>query len=507
VASPQVNPVPPSGAGEERAELTEVLASDLFKRSPKLSRLLSYICEKHFAGEADRVTEYSIALDVLERDAGFDPQVDSVVRVDIHHLRKRLKTYYENAGKVHGLEIVVPSGRYAPSFVRRAQPEIADLHGPIPVVGQVDAQARETEDRPAPSSLAHPPASGSRIWIAAGIVLAFTFCLYGVGRALSRANGSLNVKAAAVSDEGAIRILAGDRPGDYVDKAGHIWQTDRFFTGGQSFSRPHTILRTQDPEIFQTGREGQFAYEIPLQPGVYQLQLYFAETAVSAEGLRGVSLAINGIPHANLDVASDAGGADTATVKIYKDVSPAKDGLLHLTFQSSGPSFVNAIEILPGIAGKMRPLRFTARDSAFRDSAGNLWLPDLGFSGGRRSAREAKVSGTPDPALYVVQRFGHFNYSIPVVEGARYMLKLHFAETWFGLNSEGGEGSRVFDVYCNGTTLLKSFDILKSTDGVGGRALVEVFHHLEPSPLGKLDLSFVPVVNYALLAGVEVEQE
>jgi hypothetical protein len=94
-----------------------------------------------------------------------------------------------------------------------------------------------------------------------------------------------------------------------------------------------------------------------------------------------------------------------------------------------------------------------------------------------------------------------------VAEGGRYTLKLHFAETWFGVNSEGGEGSRVFNVYCNGTTLLKSFDILKSTSGVGGRALVEVFRNLEPSPLGKLDLSFVPVVNYALLAGVEVEEE
>lgn len=507
MASPQVNPVPQSGAGEERAELAEVLGSDLFKRSPKLSRFLSYICEKHFAGEADQVTEYSIALDVLGRDAGFDPQVDSVVRVDIHHLRKRLKAYYENAGKDHAVEIVVPSGRYAPCFVRRTQPEVAESPRPIPVVAQADAPPAVIDDRPASSVPPHPAASGSRIWIAAGIVLAFTFCLYGVGRALSRGNASLNPKVAAVSDEGAIRILAGDRPTDYVDKAGHVWQTDRFFTGGKSFSRPHAIQRTQDPGIFQSGREGQFAYEIPLKPGVYQLQLYFAETGVSGEGLRTIIVAINNIPRSGIDIASDAGGADVATVKIYKDISPAKDGFLHLAFQSGGLSFVNAIEILRGSPGKMRPIRFTARDSEFRDTAGHLWLPDMGFSGGRRSAPDAKVTGTPDPELYLTHRFGHFNYSIPVIEGSRYTLKLHFAETWFNVNSEGGPGSRVFDVYCNGTTLLKSFDILKAANGIGARAVVEVFHNLEPSPQGKLDLSFVPLVNYAMLSAVEVEEE
>jgi hypothetical protein len=311
-----------------------------------------------------------------------------------------------------------------------------------------------------------------------------------------------------VGDEGAVRILAGERNGEYVDRAGRAWRSDRYFTGGKTFNRPHPILRTQDPEIFQSGREGQFVYEIPLQAGVYQLQLYFAETGFAGEGMRGVSLAINGIPQASLDVASDAGGADTATIKVFKDISPAKDGILHLTFQSSGPSFVNAIEVLPGIAGRMRPLRITAREMAFRDNAGNLWLPDLGFSGGRRSSRDSKVAGTPDPNLYLVQRFGHFNYLIPVVEGQRYTLKLYFAETWFGTaNSDGGVGSRVFDVYCNGSTLLKAFDILRASGGTGSRAVIETFHNLESSPQGKLDISFVPVANYALLTALEVEQE
>ncbi len=469
----------------ERAELESVLASESFRRSPKLSRLLSYICERYFRGEAASVTEFSIALDVLERGPGFDPQVDSVVRVDTHHLRKRLKQFYETVGQDHTLQIQIASGRYAPEFVDRTPAAATVVAGP--------------EMQPASAALPR--------WLAAAAIVLVGLGFFAVETLRARHSSAAITASLANNREAAIRILAGEREGDYIDKAGRAWLSDRYFTGGTTFHRPHAILRTQDPEIFQSGREGQFVYEIPLQPGVYQLQLYFAETGFAGEGMRGVSLAINGIPQASLDVASDAGGADTATVKVFKDISPAKDGILHLTFQSTGPSFVNAIEVLPGLPGRMRPLRFTARDASFRDNAGNLWLPDLGFSGGRRSSRDSKITGTADPNLYLVQRFGHFNYSIPVVEGERYTLKLYFAETWFGTpNSDGGVGSRVFDVYCNGSTLLKSFDILKASGGSGGHALVETFPDLQASPQGKLDLSFVPVVNYALLTAIEVDQ-
>lgn len=530
MTTPSGNPAAPSPNGEERAELASVLASDAFRRSPKLSRLLSYICEKRLRGEADQVTEYSIALDVLGRPADFDPQVDSVVRVDFHHLRKRLRTFYENGGKAHSVHIQVPHGRYSPDFVSQTIPvetnsaPVIASEQPIALpAGETSGNApppSEASGEPEPPALTAIPAETvltpasprPRVpyskWLAGAAMALLAAAILAAGWRYGFARAAMVKAPASVATEaGAVRILAGDRPGDYIDKAGRAWQTDRYFTGGRPFYRPHAIARTQDPEIFQSGREGNFAYEIPLKPGVYQLQLYYAETGAPGEGLRDVSLAINGIPHTSVDIASDAGGADMATVKIYRDISPAKDGLLHLTFQSSGPSFVNAIEVLPGNSGKMLPLRFTMRDTVFRDHEGRLWLPDLGFNGGRRSTRQARISNSPDPELYQVQRFGHFNYSIPVAEGGRYTLKLHFAETWFGLNSEGGQGSRVFDVYCNGTTLLKAFDALEAAGGTAGRAVVEVFRNLQPSPQGKLDLTFVPIVNYAFLSAVEVEEE
>jgi hypothetical protein len=213
-------------------------------------------------------------------------------------------------------------------------------------------------------------------------------------------------------------------------------------------------------------------------------------------------MAINSVPLSTVDIASDAGGVDTATVKIFKNISPAPDGILHLTFLGTGPSFLNALEIVPGVPGKMRPIRLTTRDSIYRDHLGQIWMPDESSAGGRRSTTTAQIEGTADPGLYQTDRIGHFSYSIPVVEGGRYTLRLHFSEPWF-TQSDRAIGSRVFNVYCNGTTLLNDFDILKEAGG-GKRAIVRIFHNIPASPQGKIDLTFVPVVNYALVNAIEV---
>jgi hypothetical protein len=77
-----------------RAESQAVLQSPLFIRSPGLAHLLSYLCEKLFAGESDQIKEYSVAVDVFGRRESFDQDSDSIVRVQANRLRKRLAEYY-----------------------------------------------------------------------------------------------------------------------------------------------------------------------------------------------------------------------------------------------------------------------------------------------------------------------------------------------------------------------------------------------------------------------------
>lgn len=479
-----------------------MLSSEGFRRSPKLSRLLTYLCDQQLSGKAGEITEYSIAHEALGRTAQFDPQQDAVVRVDIYHLRKRLKDYYAGPGAGRGIQIVIPNGQYAPEFAVRSQaPAPVDtLPGPL-----------------RPPSVAAPdgPHPGYWKWLAmlALGALAVSLAVPHYPKFVSRMTGVRAKPAPALlapagSDE--IRIAAGARTAPYVDSAGRTWLPDRYFTGGTAFHRTDAaIRRTRDPELFQYGREGQFVYAIPLRPGIYELHLYFAETGVAGDTLRSVTIGINGDPVPAVDVASDGGGPDTATMKIYKDISPSNDGLLHLTFQGAEPrGFLNAIEILPGIRGKILPIRITAGDNVFHDHLGQLWLPDRWDSGGRKSTRVVPIAGTADAGLYHWERVGHFSYSIPVAEGGSYTVVLHFSETWFAPpNALGGVGSRVFDVYCNGTTLLQGFDILKEAGGIANRAVVRTFHHVRPSPLGKIDLTFTPVVNYALINAIEVTQD
>jgi hypothetical protein len=498
----------------ERAEVTAVLGSETFRRAPKLSRLLSYLSDKYFEGCASDIKEYTIAVDVMGRDTQFDPQLDSIVRVDAHNLRKRLRQYYATEGRDHELVIFIPAGRYIPEFVLRS--EIPDLDQPEAVeLESIGETPIVTDQAPRAATFKAQPA-----WLATGLVVAATalaVLLLVFWPKITRITGTKTFAASETpgpdrfissGEANVIRILAGDRKADYIDHAGRAWLADRFFTGGTPFHRgPNEIQHTQDPQIYQQGREGQFVYDIPVKPGVYELRLYFAETGVEGEALRSVSVAINGMPVSTIDIASDAGSVNAATEKIFKNVSPTPDGMLHLTFQGAGggPGFLNALEIVPAVSAKMFPIRLAAR-GVYRDHLDHTWLPDDWSSGGRRSSRTAPIGGTPDPDLYQTQRFGHFSYSIPVAEGRSYTVTLHFAETWFATpNSPGGPGSRVFDVYCNGTTLLKSFDILK--EGPSNRAVLKVFHNVQASPQGKLNLEFVPIANYATVNAIEIVEE
>jgi len=75
---------------EIRAELERALASPLFSSADRASRFLRFIVERHIEGQANSLKEYSIALDVFDRDHSYDPKVDAIVRVEAGRLRNRL---------------------------------------------------------------------------------------------------------------------------------------------------------------------------------------------------------------------------------------------------------------------------------------------------------------------------------------------------------------------------------------------------------------------------------
>jgi len=291
-----------------------------------------------------------------------------------------------------------------------------------------------------------------------------------------------------------------------LDRGGSTWDSDHFCTGGSTFSvTGHAIQGTEDPQLFFSGRRGAVHCNFPVPPGTYEVHLLFAETSGLQEASRNVAFSINGGPLTNLDVVDDAGGDDIATTKIITDVAPASDGTIHLDFTTS-EAFANAVEILPGTPHRMLPVRIVVGHSPYRDSNGNVWMPDRYFFGGRLSSFGGDLSKLNDGRLYEWHRFGHFHYVVPVATDSKYTLRLYFMEHWFGVQNGGigGVGSRVFDVSCNGSMLLKGFDIFREASS---EPLVKSFQHIEPTPQGKIEIYFTPAANYPSISAIEVIPE
>jgi hypothetical protein len=512
----------------ERAELDAVLASGILGRSNYVVRLLTFVCEKYFDDATADVKEYSIAVNALGRSADFDPQTDTIVRVTAHTLRKRLEEYYRTDGADHAIHICIPAGRYVPNFVHRNDGEAQSRTGHKAAgIGSFGAAHGNGIEHELPSGesgrigareIATTAESGAKPRRIAGIAgsIAAIACLFLIGFYLWPRAGHIpygQAQAAAAppppinSSASAVRAMIGDGRKTYTDQAGFEWSVDHFCSGGDSFSvsKPE-IQGTGDPLLFEGGRWGAFGCKFPVPPGPYEVRLYFAETAGLQENARNVTYAIDGGAANSLDVVDDSGADDTATAKIFTDVQPESDGAIHLDF-TAPHSFLNAVEILPDPTHQPLPIRILAgRDTAYRDEEGRLWLPDRDFFGGRPSSNGSDERALPDGGIYESQRIGHFHYSIPVASGHDYTVRLHFIERWFGAQNQnvGGPGSRVFDVSCNGTEILKNFDIMRE---VQNAPLVKTFTHIQPTPQGKIEIYFTPDVNYPSLSAVEVLPE
>ena len=529
----------------ERAELEAVVSSEAFARSPIVAQMLKYICERHFSGQSHEVKEYNIAVEAFGRPANFDQARDSIVRVEAHRLRKRLQEYYLQQGAGHQIQIILPPGNYVPQFIRRAEPVESTTGLEAPAVEQ-EAAVEETceapvevpmlaaEVAPAEASPANsqPAASWEKSqspWFGR---LGFTLlALAAVGAALfwartARDKGAPTLAVAKVpmapepvpSADDEVRILAGSSTAKLVDHYGHTWSGDCYFQGGAERSvAPRPVAYSQDPVIFYHRRQGNFAYHIPLKKGFYELRLYFAETVFGENNVGGggettrvFQIRANGVElQPFLDVTSDAGGSNTADIKVFKDIRPADDGMLHLEFvtRNNEVPFVNGIEIAPSPAGSIRPIRFLARDSGYTDSKNRFWGSDRYFHSGVQVQRHDPVAGTDDETLYQNERFGNFSYTIPVAQNSRYTVTMKFCESWFGPErpAGGGAGERLFDISFNGRVLLGNFDVFKEAGSL--RALDKTFKGLEPSAQGKLIFSFVPRRQYAMLDAIEVVDE
>ncbi len=99
-----------------RGELRHILASQLFSRTDRPGRFLTFLVEHALNGEGDKVNEYLLAVEVFSRKPDFDPSSDPIVRVEASRLRRKLLEYYETEGRHSPIVIELPQRTYTPVF-------------------------------------------------------------------------------------------------------------------------------------------------------------------------------------------------------------------------------------------------------------------------------------------------------------------------------------------------------------------------------------------------------
>jgi hypothetical protein len=144
------------------------------------------------------------------------------------------------------------------------------------------------------------------------------------------------------------------------------------------------------------------------------------------------------------------------------------------------------------------PVRIKAGPSpSFKDADGNAWLPDQAFADGDNVERpDIDIANTKTPAIYRSERYSMTSFSYPVPNG-KYLVKLHFAETYEGIN---GPGERVFSFNVQGHEF-NDFDVWVKAGGPL-RAYVETVP-VEVTN-GKVEISFTPKVENPQINGIEI---
>lgn len=124
--------LPPDDA--RRSALDRVLSSSVFQRSPRSRELLRYLCKQALLRPTGGISEQDIATEVYGRRPGYNASEDSIARVQVSQLRKKLHLYSVDEGLDDPTIIEIPAGSYTPIFRAR---EIAAESTPEPVPAPV----------------------------------------------------------------------------------------------------------------------------------------------------------------------------------------------------------------------------------------------------------------------------------------------------------------------------------------------------------------------------------
>jgi beta-galactosidase len=166
---------------------------------------------------------------------------------------------------------------------------------------------------------------------------------------------------------GIVHIKAGDISG-YTARDGKRYGSDMYFDGGEAHGvnllsavrltradqidgshmadEKQVVVNSADPGLYDTFREGDFSYQIPVPNGQYRVTVMFEEPAATAIGKRTFNVVINGKPVlTQFDIFAAAGGKMRSVERSFN--METHDGYLALGFRGiRGKALASAISIV-----------------------------------------------------------------------------------------------------------------------------------------------------------------
>ncbi|HXH18548.1 MAG TPA: Ig-like domain-containing protein [Chitinophagales bacterium] len=214
---------------------------------------------------------------------------------------------------------------------------------------------------------------------------------------------------------------------------------------------------------------------------IYRFKLNAAGTALAAGGQTVLASGFGSTP---LDVTAQ--GDD--------DIFPGT--IWAVTYGSHGITVLEPSDYDNPVT-VVNTFRINCGGSQYVSVANDTFTGDIYYSGGTISASSVtSIADTDDDLVYKTERYGNFNYDIPVPNGD-YQVSLHFAEVWSGGQAVG---ARVFHVDIEGVRVLNNYDIFARAGGYA--AVIERF--IMTVLDGHLNIAFTKVVNNAKVCAIEV---
>jgi alpha-N-arabinofuranosidase len=184
--------------------------------------------------------------------------------------------------------------------------------------------------------------------------------------------------------------------------------------------------------------------------------------------------------------------ADGNTIQFTREVGTfAKEEIVATRAETTSAATSGAAKIIRIKAGSAQPVK---------DAEGNIWLADQGFEGGQTIERpDIQIANTRSPDLYRAERYSMDSFSWPVPNG-KYLVKLHFAETFEGIT---GPGERVFSFNVQGHEF-KDFDVWVKAGG-------PLKAYVETVPVevtgGVIKITFAPKIENPQINAIEIIPE